>query len=82
MAKNVKENIEEIQVSHPDHYNQGGIECIDALRAALGPEGFKGFCAGNVMKYVWRYQHKNGVKDCEKARFYLEYLIDELKEKS
>lgn len=65
---------ENIQVSHPSHYNRGSIECIDALKSALGPEGYKGFCAGNVIKYVWRYQNKNGVKDVQKAKNYLKYL--------
>lgn len=67
-------------VNHPNHYNHdGGVECIDALKSALGPEGFKGFCAGNVIKYTWRYQHKNGIEDCKKAKWYLDALIEELK---
>ena len=69
-------------VNHPKHYNQGGVECIEALKSALGPEGFKGFCAGNVIKYTWRYQHKNGLEDVTKARWYLEKLIEELDEES
>lgn len=66
-------------VNHPNHYNHDrGVECIDALKSALGPEGFKGFCSGNVIKYTWRYQCKNGVEDLEKAKWYLEELIKEL----
>ena len=61
------------------HYCQGGIECIDALRSALGPEGFAGFCAGNVIKYVWRYRHKAGLDDLYKAQTYLGWLIEERK---
>ena len=66
-------------VNHPQHYNAGGIECIEAIRAALGDEKYEGFLAGNVLKYVWRYPHKNGVEDCKKAQFYLSKLV-ELKE--
>lgn len=77
MVKVVKEN-----VNHPSHYNQGGIECIEALKSALGKEGFKGFCAGNVIKYTWRYQHKNRIEDCKKAKWYLEELIKELDNES
>ena len=63
----------------PDHYQSGDIECIDALRSALGPEGFRGFCAGNVIKYVWRYKRKQTpVADLEKARDYLNWLIDDI----
>ena len=50
-------------VEHPDHYNQGGIECIAAIRASMSPEAFQGFCKGNVEKYVWRYDQKAGVED-------------------
>lgn len=63
-------------VERPGHYRQGGIECIDAIRASLGPEGFKDYCQGNITKYVWRHRHKNGVEDLKKARVYLDWLID------
>lgn len=63
------------KVNHPDHY-QGSIECIDALKACLRDlDGFEGFCAGNIIKYVWRYKHKNGTEDLEKAEWYLDCLI-------
>ena len=56
-----------------EHYRQGDIECIDALRSALGTEGFRSFCAGNVIKYLWRRSHKNNPEaDLDKA---LQYLI-------
>ena len=64
-------------VERPGHYRQGGIECIDAIRAALGPEGFKDYCQGNVLKYSWRWRFKNGVEDLKKARVYLDWLIEE-----
>lgn len=67
-------------ISHPAHYNQGGVECIDAISAATG-ESFGGFLAGNVIKYVWRYSHKNGLEDLKKARFYLDRLITEVEKK-
>lgn len=62
-------------VNKPSHYTQGGIECIDALKAALTPEQFIGFLKGNVIKYNWRSDHKNGVQDLEKAKWYLDLLI-------
>ena len=60
----------------PEHYQQGGIECIDAIRAALGTEGFRAYCTGNVIKYTWRHRHKNGVEDLRKAQVYLGWLLD------
>ena len=36
-----------------------------------------GFAAGNVIKYVIRQEEKGGIVNLEKARWYLERLIDE-----
>lgn len=58
-------------VNSPSHYNQGGIECIDAIRAALGDEGFKAYCRGNAIKYTWRAGLKlDEVEDLKKAAWY------------
>ena len=69
-------------VNHPNHYNQGGIECIDAIRESMKPEGFQDFCKGNVMKYIWRWREKGGIEDLKKAcEFYRQsdelYPMDE-----
>lgn len=68
-------------VNHPPHYTQGKVESIDAIESALGVPGFEGFLAGNVMKYIHRYRHKNGVVDLKKAKWYLERLISTLETK-
>lgn len=66
-------------VNHPSHYTQGGIECIDAIKAAtVGKTGIEAVCVANVVKYLWRYEEKNGLEDVKKARWYLERLISEL----
>ena len=68
-------------VSHPQHYTQGGIECIDALKAAtVGKRGIEAVCVANVIKYLWRYEKKNGIEDVRKAKFYIERLLKELEE--
>jgi hypothetical protein len=64
-------------VNHPAHYNQGGIECIEAIKAALG-DGFAAYLRGNVIKYLWRCEHKGGVEDLKKAEFYLDRAIKEM----
>ena len=64
-------------VNSPPHYNQAGVECIDALRAATD-EGYQYYLQGNIIKYLWRYRYKNGVQDLEKAQWYLEKLIEEI----
>jgi hypothetical protein len=64
-------------VNHPAHYTQGGIECIEAIKAALGSEGFRAYCRGNVLKYLWRTEFKNGAQDLQKAKWYLDRLNEE-----
>ena len=65
-------------INHPAHYTQGEIECIDAIRAALGPEGFRAYCRGNVIKYVWRAEHKGKTQeDLEKALWYARKAVGE-----
>jgi hypothetical protein len=68
---------------NPAHYKQSDIECIDAIRAALGPEGFKSYCRGNVIKYLWRSEHKGqAAEDYRKAEWYCDRLaIDALFDK-
>lgn len=62
-------------VERPAHYRQGGVECIDAIRAQLTPEEFRGYCKGNVAKYVWRERMKEGDKAIKKARWYLNQML-------
>ena len=73
--------VENDSVYHPVHYTQGGIECIEAIKASMTPESFLGFLKGNVLKYLWRYEKKNGVEDLQKARWYLDRLIKERERK-
>ena len=66
-------------VNHPSHYTQGGIECIDCIKSAtVGKVGIEAFCVGNAIKYLFRYEEKNGVEDVKKARWYIDRLIKEL----
>lgn len=64
-------------VNHPAHYTAGGVECIDAIRAALTPEEFRGFCKGNILKYTWREKLKGGDESLKKARWYTNQLVGE-----
>lgn len=67
-------------VNHPNHYSQGKIECIEAMKSMLTKEEFRGFLRGSIFKYQWRVMDKNGIEDLEKAKWYLDYLIKELRE--
>lgn len=78
--KNMDENVPDM-VNHPQHYTQGSIECIDALKAAtVGKRGIEAVCVANVIKYLWRYEEKNGIEDIRKAKWYIERLLMELEE--
>ena len=69
-------------VNHPSHYTSGGVECIDAIRAACeGRDAYEGYLTGQVIKYIWRYPFKNGLEDLRKAEFYLKRLIEKREEK-
>ncbi len=68
---------------NPSHYKDAdnGIECIDAIRAALGRDGFVAFLRGQVIKYSWRLGKKDvAVVDAEKAQWYQSKLIGVLRE--
>lgn len=87
IEKSVKEAMERIRpvnetniadddsVNHPSHYTQGTVECIDAIESSMTPEEFRGYLKGCQIKYIWRYQHKGGMEDLKKARWYLDRLI-------
>jgi len=63
-------------VNHPDHYKVGGIETIDFIEA----KGLD-YYLGNVVKYVSRANHKgNRREDLEKAQWYLNRAISQIKE--
>lgn len=66
------------RVNHPAHYTAGGIECIDAIAAALTcqKDPMQAWLTGQVLKYIWRWPLKNGKEDLRKARFYLDRLIN------
>lgn len=67
-------------VNHPAHYTSGGIECIDAIAAALTcqRDPMQAWLTGQVLKYLWRWPLKNGAEDLRKAQFYLNRLVETL----
>lgn len=63
------------EVEHPSRYTFGGIETIDYIRAKLTPEEFRGYCKGNVLKYVSRERWKGKDEDLQKSMKYLEFML-------
>lgn len=68
------------KVNHPDHYqNIAGVEAIDILNDMVKDlPGKQAAMLWNSMKYIFRFQKKNGVEDLKKARNYLDYLIEDM----
>lgn len=58
------------RVVHPLHYNKG-IEMWDYAHSHN-----LDFFEGNIVKYVTRWKHKNGIEDLKKAKQYLDKLIE------
>ena len=67
-------------VSHPPHYqSNSGLEVIDVIDAFTADlVGTEAVCTGNVLKYICRWKHKNGLQDLKKAAWYLTHLIEHL----
>lgn len=65
-------------VNNPSHYTAGGIETLDYIKAKV--KDYPSYAAGNILKYVSRYEHKNGIEDLKKAQFYLNDLIKEMEQ--
>jgi hypothetical protein len=73
---------DEEKVNSPSHYNQSGIECIDAMFAAtVNKPSNEAILVSNAIKYLWRYEAKNGIKDVKKAQWYINKLVDILDKK-
>lgn len=54
-----------------DHYKNLPIQPIEYIT-----KNGLGFCEGNVVKYITRWQSKGGIEDLRKARHYLDLLIE------
>lgn len=70
-------------VNHPSHYiSESGLEVIDVIKAFTDDlEGMESYLTGNIIKYICRWKHKGGLQDLEKARWYIDYLINYTNEK-
>lgn len=66
------------KINNPAHYTAGGIETLDYIKAKVSD--YPSYAAGNILKYVSRYEHKNGIEDLKKAQFYLNDLIKEMEQ--
>ena len=70
-------------VSHPPHYqSETGLEVIDVIEAfTFDLKGIEATDTGNILKYMCRWNSKNGLEDLKKAQWYLNHLIDHVEKR-
>ena len=63
-------------VEHQEHYTAQTVQPIQYMKVTMSPEQFEGFLLGNLIKYISRYRHRNGLEDLRKAKVYMGWLVD------
>lgn len=58
-------------INRPNHYTNGGMECIDEMLLVFGRETVAHFCLCNAWKYRYRALMKNGQEDIDKSHWYI-----------
>lgn len=66
---------------NPSHYQRDGMECIDAIKAAVqNLTGAEAYCTGSAIKYLWRWDEKGGKDDLKKAMWFINDMIAEIED--
>ena len=68
-------------VINPSHYQRDGMECIDAIKAAVqNLSGAEAFETGSAIKYLWRWKEKGGKDDLNKAIWFIQDMVSDIEE--
>ena len=66
---------------NPNHYQRDGMECIDAIEAAVqNLSGAEAYATGSAIKYLWRWKEKGGKDDLKKAKWFIQKRVDALED--
>jgi len=66
---------------NPNHYQRDGMECIEAIEAAVqNLSGAEAYATGSAIKYLWRWKEKGGIDDLNKAKWFIQKMVDHLEE--
>jgi hypothetical protein len=61
----------------PTYYKVGNIETLDYIKELIKDmSSNEAVYVFNIIKYISRYNKKNGIEDVKKCQFYLNKLID------
>lgn len=63
-------------VQKPEHYHMYDMDTLTFLEQGFPPYVLRGFCTGSIIKYLQRYEFKNGMEDLKKAQFYMNKLVE------
>ena len=64
-------------VNHPKHYTSGtlGIEAINTMKMCSTEDEFMGYLRCNALKYISRFENKNGLEDVKKCAWYVKKYL-------
>ena len=66
---------------NPSNYQRDGMECIDAIKAAVqNLSGAEAYETGSAIKYLWRWKEKGGKDDLNKAKWFINDMISDIEE--
>ena len=68
--------MEHNDVRQQHHYTAQAVQPIEYMEITMTPEQYEGYLLGNVIKYISRYRHKNGLEDLLKGKVYIAWLVD------
>ena len=68
--------MEHNDVRQQHHYTAQAVQPIEYMEITMTPEQYEGYLLGNVIKYISRYRHKNGLQDLRKGKVYMGWLVD------
>lgn len=58
----------------PSHYRKGEVDLIESWYQTMPFDGFRWAMKSHIMKYIYRFEEKNGAEDLDKATYYIERL--------
>lgn len=84
MIKTMSQKDQVDMVAHPPHYqSKNGLEAIKVIEAFTEDlKGIEAVATGNIIKYICRWNRKNGIEDLKKARQYIDILINHLEKEN
>lgn len=65
---------------NPNYYVRNGVECEAVMRTMIDGQDvtqMQAYWWATSMKYLWRWNDKNGIEDLKKCQTSIQFLIEE-----